>query len=422
MNLRRTLATAAVAAVTASAVLLSAGSAFAAPKTPAQTRQQPTFAELKKAAADAEKAYEDAVAAEKAGRAKIDATMNDLDQDTHPLKAAVLAADKAVKAADAAKTAADQAVTDARAALDAATDEAGKAKAQEALDTAEAEATHAADAKANADRARKVARDAWDDAQVAALREWGTVQKAAVDARTAKEAADKALAAASDCVRVPGLTVLAKHLPAKVVAGTTVDFSFTVANATDRTLDVNPFVFFRLLAKNDQQHFIKVQWADGSDWRTLATDGSHIAPVTAMKPGAHTDVKLRMALGAKTPATKALALFAGDASDAYHPCILGPMKRYDFAVLPAGSKPGTVGDAKPGKAADRDRPASKPQGVAPQDAHAEPASAPATGGSLAATGSSPAVPQLGLAGGAAVLLGAGAVVSARRHRGAGSAN
>ncbi|WP_433856225.1 hypothetical protein [Streptomyces kronopolitis] len=422
MNLRRTLATAAVAAVTAPAVLLSAGSAFAAPKAPADTRQQPTFAELKKAAADAEKAYQDAAAAEKAGRAKVDATMDALDRDSHPLKAAVLAADKAVKAADAAKTAADQAVEDAQNALDAATDEAGKAKAQETLEAARAEATHAADAKAHADRARTVAQDALDDARVAALREWGTVQKAAADARTAKEAADKALAAAAECVRVPGLTVLANHLPSKVVAGTTADFSFTVANATDRTLDVDPLVLFRLLAKNQEQHFLKVQWSDGSGWQTLATDGSHIASVTAMKPGAHTDVKLRMTLGAKTPATKALALFAGDASDAYHPCLLGPMKRYDFAVLPAGSKPGTVGDAKPGKAADRDRPASKPAAAGPQNAHAEAASAPATGGSLAATGTPAAVPQLGLAGGAAALLGAGAVVGVRRHRGAGSAN
>lgn len=422
MNLRRTLATAAVAAVTAPAVLLSAGSAFADTQAPAHAQQEPTFAELQKAAADAKKAYEDAVAAEKAGRAKVDAAMDALDLDTHPLKAAVLAADKAVKAADAAKTAADKAVTDARTALDEATDEAGKAKAQEALDAAEAEATHAADAKANADSARKVARDAWDDARVAALREWGTVQKAAADARTAKEAADKALAAADTCVRVPGLTVLANRLPAKVVAGTTVDFSFTVANATDRTLDVDPMVFFRLVAKNQEQHFMKVQWSNGTGWQTLDPQGSHLASVTAMKPGARTDVKLRMTLEAKAPATKAFALFAGDASDAYNPCVLGPMKRYDFAVLPAGSKSGTIGDAKPGKVADRDRPAPKPRAAAPQDTHAEPASALAADSSLAETGSSPAVPQLGLAGGAAVLLGTGAVVAVRRHRGTGGAN
>ncbi|MGX1756396.1 hypothetical protein ACWIG5_05690 [Streptomyces lydicus] len=431
MNLRRTLATAAVAAVTAPVVLLSAGSAFADTKAPAQTQQKPTYAELKKAADDANKAYEDAVAAEKAGREKIKTTMEALDQDSHPLKAAYLAAEKAAKAAAADKTAADKAVEDAKAALGAAQDEAGKAKAQEALNAAEAEARTAADAKADADAKRKTARDAWDDAQVAAFREWNKVLTASAEARKAKDAADQALAAAGACVRVPGLTVLANRLPAKVVAGTTVDFSFTVANATDRTLDVDPLVFFRLDAKDQEQHFMKVQWADGSGWRELdSTEGpSHIASVKGMKPGARTEVKMRMTLEKKAPAIDAFALLAGDASDAYNPCVHGPMNRYVFKVLPAGSKPGTVGAAKPGKVEDKDRPkpTSKPAArngspaSAGSTASARPASA-ATGDSLAATGTSPAVPQLGLVGGAAVLLGGGAVFAVRRHRGARGTN
>ncbi|WP_328386933.1 hypothetical protein OHS81_25245 [Streptomyces sp. NBC_00400] len=429
MNLRRTLATAAVAAVTAPAVLLSASTAFADTKTPAQTQQKPAYAELKKAADDAKKAYEDAVVAEKAGREKINATMEALDQDSHPLKAAYLAADKAAKAAAADRTAADKAVTDARAALDEAKDEEGKAKAQEALSAAEAEAKTAAGAKANADAQRKVAGDAWNDAQVAALREWNKVLNASAEARKAKDAADKALAAAAGCVRVPGLTVLANRLPSKVVAGTTVDFSFTVANATDRTLDVDPLVFFQLNAKVQEQHFMKVQWADGSGWRALdLTEGpSHIASVKGMKPGARTEVKMRMTLEKEAPAIDAWALLAGDASDAYNPCVHGPMNRYVFKVLPAGSKPGTVGEAKPGKVEDKDRP--KPKSAAQtgssssagSTASAQPASA-VTGGSLATTGASPAVPQLALVGGGAVLLGTGAVFAVRRHRGARGTN
>ncbi|MEU6326939.1 hypothetical protein ABZ851_06585 [Streptomyces sp. NPDC047049] len=431
MNLRRTLATAAVAAVTAPAVLLSASTAFADTKAPAQTQQKPTYAELKKAADDAKKAYEDAVAAEKAGREKINATMAALDQDSHPLKAAFLAADKAAKAAAAGKTAADKAVEDARAALDEATDEDGKAKAQEALSAAEAQARTAAEAKTNADAKRKAARDAWDDAKVAAFREWNKVLTASAEARKAKDAAEQALAAAAECVRVPGLTVLANRLPAKVVAGTTVDFSFTVANATDRTLDVDPLVFFRLTARHQEQHFMKVQWADGSGWKELDSTkgGSHIASVKGMKPGARTEVKMRMTLEKEAPALDAFALFAGDAADAYHPCVLGPMKRYDFKVLPAGSKPGTVGDAKPGKVEEKDRPKpeSKPAAQtgspasAGSTASAQPASA-VTGGTLASTGASPAVPRFALVGGGAVLLGTGAVFAVRRHRGARGTN
>lgn len=431
MNLRRTLATAAVAAVTAPAVLLSASAAFADTKAPAQTQQKPTYAELKKTADEAKKAYEDAAAAEKAGREKIKATIEALEQDSHPLRAAYLAADKAATAAAADKTAADKAVTDAEAALDEAKDEVGKAKAQEALSAAEAQAGTAADAKTRADAKRKATRDAWDDARVAAFREWNKVQTASAEARKAKDAADKALAAAADCVRVPGLTVLANRLPAKVVAGTTVDFSFTVANATDRTLDVDPLVFFRVNARDQEQHFMKVQWADGSGWHELdSTKGSsHIASVKTMKPGARTEVKMRMALEAGAPAIDAFALLAGDASDAYNPCVLGPMQRYDFKVLPAGSKPGTVGEAKPGKVEDKDRPKpkSKPavqtasSASAGSTASAQPASA-ANGGSLATTGASPAVPQLALVGGGAVLLGAGAVFAVRRQRGARGTN
>ncbi|MEU5426245.1 LPXTG cell wall anchor domain-containing protein [Streptomyces olivoreticuli] len=427
MNLRRTLATAVAAAVTAPAVLLSAGSAWADAKPPAQTQQKPTYAELQKAADDADQAYKDAVAAKKAAREKLDTAFAALDQDSHPLKAAMLAADKVAKAAAADKTAADKTVTDAKAKLDAAKGEAEKAMAQKALDAAEAEAKKAADAKATADAKSKTASDAWNDARIAATREYSKVQDAPETALKAKEAADKALATVKECVRVSGLTVLANGLPSKVVAGTTVDFAFTVANGTDRTLNVDPLVLFRLEAKNQDQHFMKVQWSDGSSWKELDREGSpYIASVKDMKPGARTDVKMRMTIAAGAPADKAMALFAGDASDQYNPCVLGPMKRYDFQVLPAGSKPGKVDEAKPGKVDDKDRPKPGPQGgtsgkPAPAttgDASAKPVPT-AADGDLAKTGSSSAMP-LALAGGAAVLLGAGAVFVVRRRGGKGT--
>ncbi|MEU2868123.1 LAETG motif-containing sortase-dependent surface protein [Streptomyces olivoreticuli] len=425
MNLRRTLATAVAAAVTAPAVLLSAGSAWADAKPPVQTQQKPTYAELQKAADDADQAYKDAVAAKAAAREKLDTALAALGQDSHPLKAALLAADKVAKAADADKTAADKTVTDAKAKLGAAKDEAEKATAQKALEVAEAAAKEAAGAKATADAKSKTAWDAWNDARKAATQEYSKVQDAPATALKAKEAADKALATAKECVRVSGLTVLANGLPSKAVAGTTVDFSFTVANGTDRTLNVDPLVLFRLDAKNQDQHFMKVQWSDGSDWKELDRERSyHIASVKDMKPGARTDVKMRMTIAAGAPADKAMALFAGDASDQYNPCVLGPMKRYDFQVLPAGSKPGKVDEAKPGKVEDKDRPkpgpsaqggtSAKPAPATTGDASAKPVPAAAEG-NLAKTGSSSAMPQLALAGGAAVLLGAGAVFVVRRR-------
>nr|WP_202487331.1 hypothetical protein [Streptomyces sp. SID8354] len=403
--------------------MLATGSAFADGKSSAQTQHKPTYAELQKNAEDTKKAYDEAAAAKTAGLEKLKATMAALDQDTHPLKAARLAAEKAAEAADAAKAAADRAVTDARAELDAATDEAGKAEAGKALAVAEARAKNAEAAKADADTRLEDARDAWGDARVAASREYNTFSVALDKAGAAKEVADERLAAAKECVRVPGLTVLANGLPSKVVAGTTVDFSFIVANGTARTLDVDPLVFFTLRTKQEDQHFMKVQWSNGSGWQELdSVNGpAHIAAVKALEPGARTAVKMRMTIGAKAPADTAFALLAGDASDRYNPCLLGPMKRYDFEVLPAGSKPGKTDDAEPGKVEDKDRPKPKaePNPSAQGNASAEPVAGTGTAeGSLAATGTPSVVPQLALAGGAALLLGTGAVFAVRRTRGA----
>ncbi|MFK0297172.1 LPXTG cell wall anchor domain-containing protein [Streptomyces sp. NPDC090442] len=433
MLLRRTIASAVVvAAATAPSVLLAAGPALADATSPAQQEQhRPTYTELTQSAEAARQAYDEAAAAKAAGQEKLKATFSALDQDTHPLKAAWLAAEKVANAADADKAAADQAVADAEAKLDAATDEAGKATARKAVNEAQTQVEKAAAAKADAHTKLDHAQDAWDDARVAASREYDTLDKALDKADKAKEAADKALTTAKECVRVPGLTVLANGLPSKVVAGNTVDFSFTVANNTDRTLNVSPLTSFTLLHTGmADQRVMKVQWFNGSGWQELDSRGhgtDRIATIKSMKPGARSDVKLRMAIEAQTPAKKALALLAGDASDQYNPCVLGPMKRYDFEVLPAGSKPGKVDEAKPGNAEDKDRPTpkAKPEanGSTKHDPSAKPETTPdAAKGSLATTGTSSTEQTLALAGGAAVLLGAGAVLTVRRKRGAKGTN
>ncbi|MEV6394672.1 LPXTG cell wall anchor domain-containing protein [Streptomyces sp. NPDC051907] len=431
MKLRRALATAAAVAVTSPVVLLSAAPAFADPEPATQTTQnQPkTYAELKKAAADAAKAYGDAVAAEAAGQEKLKAALAALGLDTHPLKAAALAKDAVAKAAEADKTAADKALADAEAKLAAAKDEAEKAEAQKALTAAKTDAKKAADAKADADAKKKAAREAWNDARVKAAQEYSLVQDAPEKALKIKEAADKAFAAADECVRVSGLTVLANGLPSKVVAGTTVDFSFTVANGTDRTLKVDPLAFV-VLEERKFWNLIEVQYSNGLGWKNLDVENDvHVASIDAMKPGDRKDVKMRLTIDAAAAAGKGFAAFAGDASDQYNRCVLGPMKRYDFAVLAADSKPGEVADAKPGTVDDKDRPTPKPNPSAQGGTSAAPAGASAgqgaasatpktatANGGLAETGSSSVLPKLALAGGAALALGAGAVFVVRRRK------
>ncbi|MFE0019325.1 hypothetical protein ACFWXH_31055, partial [Mesorhizobium sp. NPDC059054] len=73
MKIRRILATAVAAAVTTPALMLSVTPAFADEKPASQTQEKPSIAELEKAAAAAKAVYDDAVAAEKAAYAAVEA-------------------------------------------------------------------------------------------------------------------------------------------------------------------------------------------------------------------------------------------------------------------------------------------------------------------------------------------------------------
>ncbi|MFF3982184.1 LPXTG cell wall anchor domain-containing protein [Streptomyces sp. NPDC001828] len=422
MNIRRILATTVAAAVTAPAALLSVSPAFAAEAKPAAQTQKSTFEELKKAAADAAKAYDAAAKAYAEQRAIIKKVMADDAPEAKAYHDAMAAATKAGES----KTAADKAVTEAKAKLAALPETAGAdetAAAQKAVADAEATAKEAAAALATAVANRASAGDALDDLRVAATRKYSIADNARTAALKTKDAADAALRSAKECVRLPALSAQLKGLPAQVVAGTSVDFSFQVHNGTDRTLDALHPLFFVHAAQ------AKAQWLDGSVWKELKDEPDYVASQSNVKPGSTVEVKIRLTVDAKSPATHGDALIAGDASDQYNPCIEGPMKGYKFKVLAAGSKPD--GDtAKPGPTDGKDRPepTAKPAGggstpTAQGGAAATPlkttgTTTGATTGALASTGSSSAVPQLALAGGAAVVLGAGAVFVTRRRKAA----
>ncbi|OAH14988.1 LPXTG cell wall anchor domain-containing protein [Streptomyces jeddahensis] len=425
MKLRRSLAVAVAVAATAPVAFFTSAPALAiGTSSAAQIQDQPTYAELEKAAADAKKAYEEAVIAKEEGQKELEATLAALDSDEHPLKAATIAADKAAEEAADAKAAAEKAVADAQAELETAESDDEKAAAQQALEAAEADLEKAVEAKKKADAEVAEAQTALDDARVAAVRKYSLVQDAPEKALKAKEAADEALAAAKECVREDGLTSLAVGLPSKVVAGTTVDFSLRVTNGTERTLTVDPLVFFHADGESSgEKSRLTVEWSNGSGWETLdGNESQHIARIDTMKPGAHSDVKMRMKVDSEAQAADAFALFAGDASDAYNPCILGPMKRYDFALLPEGSDPGPVDEAKPGPPGKNDdtRPGAEKPGAGSDPSAQGGASeqAAATKGDLATTGSSSAMVPLALTGAATVVLGAGAVLAVRRRKAA----
>ncbi|MFE7352909.1 LAETG motif-containing sortase-dependent surface protein [Streptomyces sp. NPDC057543] len=430
MKIRRILATAVAAAVTTPAFMLSATPAFADDKPAAQTQQKPSIAELEKAAAAAKAAYDDAVAAESAAHAALEALLS----DTAPLAVAAKAAEAAAADAATAKTEADQAVVDAKAAVDAlpetATEE-EKTAAATTLTEAEAAAVAAGEAKAAADAKVVEALDARDDERVAAARTLGQAQKATKAALAAKTAADEALAKAKAeggeggedgpfCVAEAKLTMVLTGLPSTVAAGTKVDFNLRVTNGTDKTMDkVLPFATIEATDRSGLKgidDLVHLQWlsASSSTWKTV--DNRHyMDTISPLKAGAHADVKMRLTIDASAPAGNGVTFVGGDYfNDPNGDCGSADFERYEFLIAAAGSKPGKVDDAKPGKVDD-----AKPGKTKPNTSDLKPqsgATASPVSGSLAATGSSSATSQLALASGAALAIGAGAVFVVRRRK------
>ncbi|MFJ5737689.1 LAETG motif-containing sortase-dependent surface protein [Streptomyces microflavus] len=421
MKIRRVLATAVAIAVTTPAVMLSVTPAFADTKPAAQPQAKPTVKELEKAAAEAQKAYDEAVAAEKVARKVVDEALS----DSAPLAVAAKAARKAAEDAATAKTTADQAVTDAKAALDALPAEATpeeKAAAEKTLAEAETAATAAATVKTTADAEAKTAVDLADDARVAAVRVYGKAQAAVEETLAAKTAADAALARAKEeenqgggeCLDEPGLTTVVTGFPSKVTAGTATTFSVRVTNGTDKDMEkVLTYASVHATDKSgakDIAKYLKLKWSSASSPKWKTVDGDlYIDTIGALKRGEHGDIKLRLAVDAKAPAGQGLTFIAGDYFNK-DGCGLTPDAAVNkFDIKAAAGKPAPKPDPKPSKTA------AAGSGVTPQGSGS---SVPVntTNGSLAATGSSDATAQIALAGGAAVVLGAGAMFLVRRRR------
>lgn len=431
MKIRRTLATAVAVAITTPAVLLSVTPAFADSKPAAESRAKPTIEELEKAAAEAQKAYDKALAAKDAGYEELKTALS----DKAPLAVAAAAARKAATEAAAAKTAADQAVTDTEAALadlpDTATD-AERTAAEKAVTDAETAAATAATAKTEADTKATEAGTASDDARVAAARAYSVLQNALADALAAKTAADEALTKArdeekggQDCVGAD-LRAAVTGMPASVTAGTTTTFSLRVDNGTKQTLDavttyanVHTTDTTGLKTTDGSMH---LQWSTAASpkWRAVPADHL-ISGLGPLKAGAHTDVKLRLTVDAKAPAGNGVVLTSADYVNKDGSCGGGAgMDTYAFTVKAAGSKTGTTGGTGDGAGTGTGTAGTTGStGGSGQQAQGSVSDDSVTaGGGLASTGASDATVPLGLAGGAAVVLGGAAMLVVRRRAGA----
>ncbi|MFJ4874408.1 LPXTG cell wall anchor domain-containing protein [Streptomyces sp. NPDC088745] len=463
MKIRRMLATAVVAAVTTPALLLSVAPAFAADAPPAAGQAQdakpkPTPAELeklKKVMDEAKTAYDTAAAKAAAAQKYADEYLN----PDSPARKPIAEAKKAAEVAGAALTAAKAELT----------------KAEEALanlpkDAPEAEVTKAKEAVKAADDKHKLAVTAKSDADRTLSFTEGNLFKGYMDAKT--KAAEAAIAAESakkvyddaakaykdaeaaagkpdptkppvdptkppvdptkppvdptkppvdptkppvddECKVGPELRTTLVGLPGKVVAGTTVNFTLRVTNGTGKKVDeIKPFA---VVYGHDNKNFddiskllrLQAAGAGSDDWKDVK-EAEYAGTVTNLDAGKSADLKLRLTVDKKAPAADGIAFAAGDYANEDGSCGGNDLTEYTFSILTAGSDPGKVPDAKPGKVAN---PANVP--VPQGGASATPVTTDA--GNLAATGSA-GTPQVALAAGAAVVLGAGAMFVVRRRK------
>ncbi|MFB6436699.1 LAETG motif-containing sortase-dependent surface protein [Streptomyces sp. NPDC056411] len=209
-----------------------------------------------------------------------------------------------------------------------------------------------------------------------------------------------------------------RGLPSKVVAGSGwKNFTFRATNTSHKAMkSVDAYVALNGLSTgsfDDISKLLTVQWYDEDtrSWEAITDEDGYFASVDGLKPGEYADAKLRLKVDAKTPGSYGFAFSIGAYHNEDDVCGFSDVAEYDFDILAAGSKPGSVPPAKskPGK-----HKGNKP---APQGDLKD---LPVTG-KLAETGSSSALPTLALVGGVAVVAGAGAVFTVRRRRTSGSA-
>ncbi|QKW31223.1 LPXTG cell wall anchor domain-containing protein [Streptomyces seoulensis] len=217
------------------------------------------------------------------------------------------------------------------------------------------------------------------------------------------------------------LTISVSGLPGKIVAGSGWHaFKLTAANHGDRSLGQ---VQWLALVDNDSMSDDESDWLsdyaeleyynpETKAWESLADeigDGIYFGE-TELGPKQTVDIQMRVNITAKAPAGDGYTVGLGGYVDQDKNCVHSAFDYYEFTVLKPGSPNENPGDAKP-KPGDGDKPAGgkQPQGGAKE--------IPPTG-TLAETGANSMLPTVGLVGGVAVVVGAGALFAVRRRKAA----
>ncbi|MFJ8540901.1 LAETG motif-containing sortase-dependent surface protein [Streptomyces sp. NPDC093586] len=201
-------------------------------------------------------------------------------------------------------------------------------------------------------------------------------------------------------------------LPGKIAAGSGWHkFSLNVVNNSDSTLqdlsylagaspDEDGYDLFK-----SKQVSLQAWNPDDKVWEDLDEYGyafGWAGYTPELKPDYEVDVPLRINVKAGAPVGAGFTLGATLYGDADGQCAGVGAAAYKFQIVAAGT----------------DMDGTKPQegGKAPVTDKKPAANAPVVTGSLAETGSSSALPMIGLAGGLAVVVGGGAVFAVRRRK------
>jgi hypothetical protein len=213
-----------------------------------------------------------------------------------------------------------------------------------------------------------------------------------------------------------------KGLPGKIVAGDGFhSFKLTVTNDSKTTVDGVAFYAEVENYELDEAKFLspyvdlEFKNPETGSWDRIGSDdwaGDYFFYVDELKAGKSETVDLRVSISSKAPAGDAYSFGSGAYLDNVdgQDCIAEGWAQYDFEVLKAGSTNTDPGSATPSDKGTKDT-VKRPQG--------EVSALPT--GNLAETGSSSALPMIGLVGGVAVVAGAGAVYTVRRRRAGASA-
>ncbi|MGW1794490.1 LPXTG cell wall anchor domain-containing protein [Streptomyces sp. NPDC001984] len=201
-------------------------------------------------------------------------------------------------------------------------------------------------------------------------------------------------------------------LPGKIAAGSGWHkFSLNVLNNSDSTLNALDFFAGASSDKAGEDLFKSKQvqlqaWnPEKKVWVDLNEEGyavGYVGSTDELKPDYEVDIPLRINVKSSAPVGAGFSLGATIYGDSDDECTGFGDVSYKFQIVAAGTDTDGTKPQEGGKAPVTD---TKPSGNTPE-----------VNGSLASTGSSSALPTIGLVGGVAVVAGAGVVFAVRRRK------